>query len=355
MERNPLILIVDDNPAGQKALESLLLGQGYDLEFASNGEQALAFSAEFKPDVVLLDVMMPGLDGFEVCRRLRANPLTAEVPVVMVTALDDSDSKLASFQAGADDFVSKPFDRTELQTRVRTITRLNRYHALLEEREKLQQLSRQILEVQERERRAVAVELHDEIGQGLTGLKHLIEQARDSACEPVGSEKLTSALMVIADLIGKVRSLSLNLRPSMLDDFGLYPALTWLAEQFSKNMALQIHCNFSALDEGRFPPEIETAVFRITQEALTNITRHAHAQHTWIMVETEPDDLIFMIQDDGSGFDLAALAAAKNLFSTGLSGMQERVRLAGGTFKIDSTTGSGTKIVARFPIQGEKL
>jgi PAS domain S-box-containing protein len=130
MEHNGTILIVDDEPAGRDALQALLTAEGYNLAFAGNGAEALAKAAELTPDLILLDVMMPGMDGFEVCRRLRADPLLAEVPVIMVTALDDSDSRLQGIEAGADDFVSKPFNRVELRARVRTITRLNRHRRL---------------------------------------------------------------------------------------------------------------------------------------------------------------------------------------------------------------------------------
>jgi two-component system cell cycle response regulator len=128
------VLIVDDEAAGRDTLQALLLAEGYNLAFAGNGAEALAKAAELTPDLVLLDVMMPGMNGFEVCRRLRADPLLAEVPVVLVTALDDHDSRLQGIEAGADDFVSKPFNRAELRARVRTITRLNRYRRLLLER-----------------------------------------------------------------------------------------------------------------------------------------------------------------------------------------------------------------------------
>jgi two-component system, cell cycle response regulator len=128
------ILIVDDTPVGREILEDLLLSPGYQFTFASDGYEALAQAAKIIPDLILLDVMMPGMDGFETCRQLRADPILAEVPIVMVTALDDRDSKLQGIQAGADDFVSKPFDRAELRARVHTITRLNRYRRLLAER-----------------------------------------------------------------------------------------------------------------------------------------------------------------------------------------------------------------------------
>ncbi len=132
------ILIVDDSPLGRETLESLLSSELYTLSFATHGEEALTQAHEVYPDLVLLDVMMPGMDGFEVCRRLRADPLLAEVPIIMVTALDDRESRLTGIEAGADDFISKPFDRAELRARVRTVTRLNRYRRLLQERQRFE-------------------------------------------------------------------------------------------------------------------------------------------------------------------------------------------------------------------------
>lgn len=134
MEYTSIILIVDDEPTVRKTLRALLLKQGYDLSFAANGAEALEMASALKPDVILLDVMMPKMDGFEVCRRLRAMPELAEVPIIMVTALDDRQSRLQAIEAGADDFVSKPFDRVELRARVQAITRLNRYRRLVVER-----------------------------------------------------------------------------------------------------------------------------------------------------------------------------------------------------------------------------
>ncbi len=120
------VLIVDDQPSARDVLRGLLTGQGYHLAYAANGEEALAKAAKLVPDLILLDVMMPGMDGFEVCRHLRADPALADIPVIIVTALDDRDSRLKGLELGVDDFVTKPFSRPELQVRVRTITRLNR-------------------------------------------------------------------------------------------------------------------------------------------------------------------------------------------------------------------------------------
>lgn len=138
------ILIVDDEEFGREVMGAMLKSQGYQLLFAANGKQALQKARERLPDLVLLDVMMPGMDGFTVCEQLRADPRTVAMPIVMVTALNDRTSRLRGIEAGADDFLCKPVDRDELRTRVRTITRLNRYRLLLDERRKSEAQARQV-------------------------------------------------------------------------------------------------------------------------------------------------------------------------------------------------------------------
>ncbi|MCB0164049.1 MAG: response regulator [Anaerolineae bacterium] len=137
---NNTILIVDDQYSGREVLRGLLTGQGYQLVFAASGEEALRIARQSIPDVILLDVMMPGMDGFEVCERVRTDPKLAQVPILLVTALDDRDSRLRGIQAGADDFISKPFDQHELRARVQTIVNLNRYRRLHTERAKFEWL-----------------------------------------------------------------------------------------------------------------------------------------------------------------------------------------------------------------------
>ncbi|CAG0963234.1 partial Response regulator PleD, partial [Anaerolineae bacterium] len=121
------ILIVDDEPAGLHTLESILDGQGYQIVMAQSGPEALEKTRQLLPDVILLDVMMPGMDGFEVCRTIRNDPLLAEIPILMLTALDDRKSLLNGLESGADDYITKPYDRYALRARLLGITRLNRY------------------------------------------------------------------------------------------------------------------------------------------------------------------------------------------------------------------------------------
>lgn len=134
MPHNGVVLVADDDPLGQKILVGILQSEGYTLASAMNGVEALQKAAQIKPDLILLDVMMPELDGFETCIRLRADPELAEVPVIMVTALDDRASRVRGLDVGADDFITKPVDPLELRARVRTTVRINRYRRLMNER-----------------------------------------------------------------------------------------------------------------------------------------------------------------------------------------------------------------------------
>ena len=138
-ERKATILIADDEPGIRIALKALLSREGHDIAFATDGLQALSEAVRLVPDLILLDVMMPGLDGFRVCQCLRADPKLAEVPIILITGLADRDSRLRGIEAGADDFVGKPFDAVELRARVRTTLRLNRYRKLSEQRMHLEQ------------------------------------------------------------------------------------------------------------------------------------------------------------------------------------------------------------------------
>ena len=143
------VLIVDDEYIGRETLQSVLEGEGYELEMAENGYQAIEKAKQLLPDVILLDVMMPGMTGFEVCQRIRSDPQIAEIPIIILTALDDRESLLNALKAGADDFITKPFDRYELRARLLGITQLNRYQKLIQERAKLREANAQLLSAYE--------------------------------------------------------------------------------------------------------------------------------------------------------------------------------------------------------------
>jgi PAS domain S-box-containing protein len=232
-------------------------------------------------------------------------------------------------------------------TAVRDITRRKQAQEQLQEyARRLQTLSRRLLEVQESERRALALELHDEIGQLLTGLKLSLERSARLAGGEVRTA-LEEAQGLVRDLTGRVRDLSLRLRPTMLDDLGLLPALLWQFERYTAQTQVDVSFEHGPLP-GRFPPEVETAAYRIIQEALTNVARHAGVSEVVVRLWADGEGLGLQVEDRGAGFDPHGVGAAGT--SGGLSGMQERVRLLGGRLEVESAPGAGTRVTAELPL-----
>jgi signal transduction histidine kinase len=209
----------------------------------------------------------------------------------------------------------------------------------------LQALSRRLVEVQEEERGKIARELHDEVGQILTGLKLTLSAAKRLP-EAAKDAQLDQAQQLVNELIGHVRDLSLDLRPAMLDDLGLLPALLWHFDRYTMQTGIEII--FHPLDiDVRFDQAVETAAYRIVQEALTNVARYAQVKEASVSVHNLGDALYIEVQDDGVGFDPErAIWAGK---SNGVTGMRERVHLLRGEFRIDSVPGEGAVIRARIP------
>jgi PAS domain S-box-containing protein len=213
-------------------------------------------------------------------------------------------------------------------------------------RERLQILSQRLVEVQENERRYIARELHDEIGQALTGLKLVLDMTARSPGENVG-ESLCEALTLVDGLMTQVRDLSLDLRPTMLDDLGLLPALLWHCGRYTDQTGVHVDFRHTNLEGRRFDPKLETAAYRIVQEALTNVARHADVDRVMVRLWVEQDTLNVQIEDRGAGFDPEQVQDAE---SSGLVGMRERAVLQGGELTIESAPGTGTRLAARLPL-----
>jgi PAS domain S-box-containing protein len=221
------------------------------------------------------------------------------------------------------------------------------HRRILASREQLQVLSRRLLRAQEDERRRLAGELHDEIGQILTAVSLSLELTKATVGE-ADCGHLDESMAVVDRAIEQVRTMSLNLRPAMLDVLGLESALRWFVDRQVRTTGIAIDL-VSSLGE-RVSQELETACFRIVQESLTNVVRHAHAQHVRIELTRAGDELLLSLQDDGAGFDAtAARQRATTGGSLGLLGMEERTRLLGGSFEIDSAIGRGTTVRVRLP------
>jgi signal transduction histidine kinase len=209
----------------------------------------------------------------------------------------------------------------------------------------LQKLSRQLVQVHEEERRNLARELHDEIGQYLTALKLRL----GSTARVTG--QLDQSLLLVHELIQKVRKISLDLRPSVLDDLGLLPALEWYFERYTQQTRIVVDFDPQNLERQRFSNEIEITIFRIVQESLTNVARHANVEQVFVRLETRPGEIALEIEDEGAGF---AMDAQKAGSSSGLTGMVERARLLQGEMLIQTQPGQGTRIQVRIPYHVEE-
>lgn len=240
----------------------------------------------------------------------------------------------------------------EIQVVGHDVTELRRaMDALAAARERLQRLSRRLLEVQEDERRHLARELHDDIGQGLTAIKLNLEslaRARDGVHPEA---RVGEALEATRHAIERVRQLSVDLRPLQLDDLGLVAALRSHLDRQARLGHLAPHFELQEVPV-KLSAETEIACFRVAQEAINNIVRHARAANVWLRLFVAGERLALSVRDDGGGFDVAAAQRRAAVGeSLGLISMEERVALAGGTFQIHSATGQGTVVVASFPIQ----
>jgi signal transduction histidine kinase len=225
---------------------------------------------------------------------------------------------------------------------------------LREYADRLQALSRQLMHAQETERRHIARELHDEIGQALTAVKINLLTAKRYPERSDLVPRFDESIELIDTTLQRVRDLSLDLRPSILDDLGLAAALEWYVDRHARRTGLEAEF-LSELSDARLPTYLETTCFRVAQEALTNVTRHAGARHVQVILRQVDGSLCLMILDDGRGFDVdAARARAAGGSSIGLLGMEERALLAGGTIIIESKRGSGTLILVRLPLASDE-
>ncbi len=214
---------------------------------------------------------------------------------------------------------------------------------------RLAALSKRLLEVQESERRHLARELHDEIGQALTGLRLQLDAAAHQTPEAMVAA-LSTSQHEVERLLERVRNLALDLRPAMLDDLGLLPALVWLLERYEAETRIHVRFEHRDITSRRFRPDVETAAYRIVQEGLTNVARHAGVQDVTVRAWAGAAALGVQVVDAGVGFATASGGEAQAM-TAGLSGMRERAVLLGGDLVIESAPGRGTSISADLPLE----
>ncbi len=245
----------------------------------------------------------------------------------------------------------------EIIERVHQITRENEklFERLIDGERRFRGLAKAVWKVQEEERRRLARELHDGIGQTLTALKHQLEwlEKRAAKGEPGLETEIADAVELAAQALNDTRELSRLLRPPVLDDLGLVPALRWLARTLGQRTGLEVALETGELEE-RLDPDLETLVFRAVQEALTNVLKHSGAKRAEVSLARGSSSMRLSVVDAGRGFDSATvLASSDATVGSGLRGMQDRVELFGGRIRVQSRPGRGTAVTIDLPLEDE--
>ncbi len=365
----PRILAIDDKEDNLIVISALLdnLIENSKVITALSGPEGIEKACRENPDVILLDIKMPKMDGYEVCKVLKSDERTRHIPVIILTAMEtDAKSRVGGLELGADAFLSKPIDEAELAAQVKVMLRirkaedllrnerdlleevvLERTKALQKSEAELRRLSSHQQSVREEERTAIAREIHDELGQSLTALKMDMAwmMKKFGAGDRALVKKAVSITGVIDSLIDSVRRISSNLRPGVLDDLGLCAAVRWQTKKVEQRSGIK--CSVECV-----PPDISadrehaTALYRIFQEAVTNIIRHSQATRADVSIRAAGGMIELRVEDNGRGISEQEL---EDPGSFGIMGMRERVKSCGGTFAIKGIPGKGTCLEVSIP------
>jgi signal transduction histidine kinase len=347
------VLLVEDSASDAQLVRLALsdprerdfYGPVFDIRSATSLSKAMTYLSEEDFDVILLDLSLPDSQSLDQSFN-DIHKRVPHVPIIVLTGLGDEDLGLRMIRDGAQDYLVK--SRVERYVLVKAIR-----YAIERQLAKSaqQQLRLKLVTVQEEQRHRIARELHDQMGQSIAalmlGLKSLAHSYEAQEQARLQFQQLQN---IANDLAREVHSLALDLRPTALDDLGLEVALCNYVEAWSSRWQIPSDFHSNGFTDQRLASHLETTIYRIAQEALTNVARHASAQTVSLILERADDRIGVIIEDDGCGFDVATVIKnpAKDQ-RLGLLGMEERVALVGGSLTIESTRGTGTSVYVRIP------
>ncbi len=424
----PEILVVEDSRTQAEFLRHLLEEHGYAVTIASNGKRALSLVHESKPALIISDIVMPEMDGYEFCQHIKSDPSLKEIPVILLTQLSSPVVVIKGLQCEADNFIIKPYDGEYLLSRiahmidsvkkqkdekaqkgvvvffagkeysisserqqildlflstyenavqwdmdvVRTRDKLEDLNEKLEEmvrqrtaalmleveghkraeealrdsEKRLKHLSSELLAAQETERRRIAGELHDSVAASLGAIIFSVEKILGQVEQDEGIQAgLRDLISKVQQVNQETRRIMSALRPSVLDDLGIVPAINWFCREYEKTYS-QIRVEKQIdVSENELSDSLKTAIYRISQEAMNNIAKHSKASLVNLSLQRRNSGLELSIVDNGQGFDLNTTRRG-----LGLSTMRERTELSGGTCSIESVKGAGTTIRCSWPL-----
>lgn len=322
------ILIIEDSYEDLHMLDRLLQSAGHHVYAARDGASGLRAASSLVPDLVMLDIVLPDCDGFEVCRRLQAEAALSDIPVIFISALQDVDLKARAFDAGALDYIIKPFNTQEVLIRVQHQIELAALRRQLEEHARLG------------ERQHIARELHDSVNQTLFAINATIHlMMMDSASLPAEQRGNLENLQVLSRAAqAEMRALFNELRPSQIHQSSIQKLMDQLVEAYRQRLEAEITIITADVE---LPVTIKLALYRITQESLNNAAKHAHASHVHVSLMDEGQQIRLIVRDDGCGFDPSAVDCGMGLHTMRERAEQQNIRL-----NISSAPGKGAQIEA---------
>lgn len=334
------VLMVDDQPAKLLTYEAILAELGENLIPAKSGNEALELLLKNDVAVVLTDVSMPGMDGFELADTIRRHPRFQKMAIIFISAVCLTDlDRLKGYQTGAVDYLSVPIIPELLRAKVSVFAELHRRAQQLEKlNHELRRLSNSLIAAQDNERRRIARAMHDGLGQELSAAKMVLDGILSQQDVPESQKTLAAAdaSSMLERALLQVRSLSHLLHPPLLDEVGLSSAVAWFLDGFTKRSGIGTTLDLQPLGFPRLTPELETAVFRILQEALNNVFRHSGARNSWIRLQEREGRLVLAVRDDGKGINASVVEGRPESIGVGIGGMHQRVKEFGGVLRLEN-------------------
>lgn len=330
------ILMVDDQPSKLLTYEVMLAELDENLIKANSGREALELLLKTDVAVVLMDVSMPELDGFELAGIIRQHPRFQRTAIIFISAVHLTDpDRLKGYQRGAVDYISVPVIPELLRAKVSVFAELHRKALQLETlNRELRRLSTRLMTAQDEERRRFARDLHDGIGQELAAAKIMLDSFLLRSPTRGEDKTIGEASEIVDRAIQQVRSLSHLLHPPLLDEGGLFSALRWFLEGMTERTGIQTSLDLQPANFPRLAPQLERALFRIVQEGLTNVFRHSQARTAWVTLIQRENNLLLTIRDDGKGVPEQTAQLRPGSIGVGIGGMRERARELGGEFRM---------------------
>jgi signal transduction histidine kinase len=352
------ILMLEDDAADAELVEHTLRKGGlvFSRERADTQAEFSRALERSPPDLILSDYSLPSFDGYAALAIARAK--CPDAPFIFVTGTLGEEVAIETLKQGATDYVLKhrlnrlvPSVQRAMREAEERRERRRAEDELRQSHEQLRALSVFLQHVREEERIQIAREVHDELGQALTGLKlelTWLAGRLPKNLKPL-QEKTGTMFARIDETIQIIRRIATELRPGVLDTVGLIAALEWQAQQFEKQTGIRCRVQ-SSVRETLWDQDLNTAFFRIFQETLTNVIRHANASQVAVRFAETDDWLVLMVKDDGRGISEAEI---RNTKSIGLLGMRERAALLGGEVRLRGEPGRGTTVTVRIPRPGK--